>query len=59
MRFAADALNESYFGWDKARFARAGDHNLLRARGQASLADAVSTARADAERRLVAARTRH
>lgn len=57
MRFAADALNESYFGWDRARFARAGDHNLLRARGQASLARAVAAARPDAERRLSAART--
>jgi Ser/Thr protein kinase RdoA (MazF antagonist) len=36
-RFAADALAESYFGWDPARFASAGDHNLTRARGQLSL----------------------
>ncbi len=36
-RFAADALNESYFLWDRARFQRAGEHNLLRARGQWSL----------------------
>ncbi len=33
-RFAADALNESYFGFDARRFAAAGEHNLLRARGQ-------------------------
>lgn len=37
-RFAADALNESYFGWDRARFATRGEHNLLRARAQLLLA---------------------
>lgn len=36
-RFAADALNESYFGWDPARFPGRGEHNLVRARGQLSL----------------------
>lgn len=40
-RFAADAINESYFGWNSAAFASRGDHNLLRARGQASLARSV------------------
>jgi Ser/Thr protein kinase RdoA (MazF antagonist) len=43
-RFAADALRESYFGWDRARFPAAGEHNLLRARGQWSLAQAVDAA---------------
>ena len=33
-RFAADALAESYFGWDAARFATRGEHNLVRARNQ-------------------------
>lgn len=33
-RFAADALRECYFGWDRGRFPAAGEHNLLRARGQ-------------------------
>lgn len=37
-RFAADALNERYFGWDSTRFATRGDHNLLRARAQLLLA---------------------
>lgn len=37
-RFAADALNERYFGWDAGRFATRGDHNLLRARAQLLLA---------------------
>jgi len=36
-RFAADAVNESYFGWNPARFAGRGEHNLVRARGQLSL----------------------
>jgi aminoglycoside phosphotransferase (APT) family kinase protein len=36
-RFAADALCESYFGWDDARYPAAGEHNLARARGQWSL----------------------
>jgi thiamine kinase-like enzyme len=36
-RFAADALDESYFGWNAARFPSRGDHNLVRARGQWSL----------------------
>ena len=36
-RFAADALNETYFGWDQTRFASAGEHNLVRAQGQWAL----------------------
>jgi len=36
-RFAADALREAYFGWDRARFPAAGEHNLLRAQGQWAL----------------------
>ncbi len=36
-RFAADALRERYFGWDPARFPAAGEHHLLRARGQWAL----------------------
>lgn len=58
MRFATDALEESYFGWDEARFATRGDHNLVRARGQAALAAAVHRARTEAERRLARARER-
>ena len=48
-RFAADALAESYFGWDPARFSTRGEHNLLRARGQLSLASAVHAERAAAD----------
>jgi Ser/Thr protein kinase RdoA (MazF antagonist) len=54
-RFAADALRESYFGWDPTSFTTRGDHNLTRALGQASLAAAVEQARPHAERRLSAA----
>jgi len=36
-RFATDALEECYFGWDEQRFESDAEHNLLRARGQLSL----------------------
>lgn len=42
-RFLVDALEENYFGWDTARYASRGAHNLARARGQ--LAAAVSLLR--------------
>ena len=51
-RFAADALFESYFGWDAARFAGRGEHNLVRARGQWSLHEALRASRAERERML-------
>jgi Ser/Thr protein kinase RdoA (MazF antagonist) len=47
-RFAADALNESYFGWDPTRFATRGEHNELRARGQVSLARSLARVESDA-----------
>jgi Ser/Thr protein kinase RdoA (MazF antagonist) len=40
-RFCRDALEESYFGWDRARFPSASEHNLLRARAQLALAHSV------------------
>ncbi len=46
-RFAADALRESYFGWDPARFASRGEHNLIRALGQWSLHEQARAARAE------------
>lgn len=49
MRFAADALAESYFGWDPERFDSAGEHNLHRARVQLGLARSVGAARIEAE----------
>ncbi len=36
-RFAADALNESYFEWNRRDFESCGQHNLVRACGQLSL----------------------
>jgi Ser/Thr protein kinase RdoA (MazF antagonist) len=44
-RFAGDALAESYFGWDSQRFPGRGEHNLLRARGQFSLYQALAASR--------------
>ena len=40
-RFAADALQESYFGWNKARFDNASRHNQIRAAGQLCLAEKI------------------
>ncbi|MFT5459337.1 MAG: Ser/Thr protein kinase RdoA (MazF antagonist) [Myxococcota bacterium] len=47
-RFARDALEERYFGWNP-RFGGRGEHNLLRARGQAALAASVRQQRGAAE----------
>jgi len=51
-RFCADALRESYFGWDPERFAGHGEHNLVRARGQLDLHRQVREARAERARVL-------
>lgn len=56
-RFAADALDESYFGWCPERFASRGDHNLARARGQLALAAAVRQSRGAALHLLAKARS--
>jgi Ser/Thr protein kinase RdoA (MazF antagonist) len=50
-RFARDALEESYFGFNP-RYGGRGEHNLLRARGQLALARAIREAAPEAERRL-------
>ncbi len=47
-RFAADAVNERYFGWSPGYGGR-GEHCLLRARGQASLAATVRARRGELE----------
>lgn len=44
-RFAADALRESYFGWDPAVAPTRGEHNLRRAKAQAALGAQVAAAR--------------
>ncbi len=36
-RFTADMLCESYFGWDRSRYARAGEHHCMRARAHLDL----------------------
>lgn len=46
-RFAADALEESYFGWDAERFPARGEHNLVRAQSQWSLHAQVMAARTE------------
>jgi len=48
-RFAADALNECYFGWDSKRFESRGAHNLLRAEVQFGLASALMNQREAAQ----------
>ena len=40
-RFAADALQENYFGWDSTRYETASEHNQVRAAGQLRVADSV------------------
>jgi Ser/Thr protein kinase RdoA (MazF antagonist) len=40
-RFCADALRESYFGWNRARYESASAHNQARVRGQLLLADGI------------------
>jgi Ser/Thr protein kinase RdoA (MazF antagonist) len=40
-RFCVDAFEDRYFGWDCGRFASRPEHNLMRARGQLSLARSV------------------
>ena len=47
-RFAADALNEAYFGWSPERFASRGDHNLARASNQLAAARDLDRQRAAA-----------
>ena len=54
-RFAADALNESYFGWDATRFGSRSEHNLVRAIGQLELARALWRRFDDAEATVEAA----
>lgn len=54
-RFAADALLERYFGWDPSRHPSRGAHNLVRARGQWSLARSVLADRAGLDARVAAA----
>jgi Ser/Thr protein kinase RdoA (MazF antagonist) len=47
-RFAVDAFDDSYFGWDPSRFASRRAHNLVRARGQLALGLSVRAQRDEA-----------
>jgi hypothetical protein len=47
-RFAVDAFDGSYFGWDPSRFPSRRAHNLVRARGQLALGLSVRAQRSDA-----------
>lgn len=49
-RFCADALNESYFGWNPDKFASRSGHNLARAASQLSLATSVAQQRPELEK---------
>lgn len=40
-RFLTDALTETYFGWDAARYPARGEHNLARARAQLGCAESL------------------
>jgi Ser/Thr protein kinase RdoA (MazF antagonist) len=51
-RFAADAINECYFGWNPDVAPGRGEHSLLRAKGQFCLAQSVRAQRAKMERVL-------
>jgi hypothetical protein len=46
-RFVADALFESYFGWDAQRFGSRSEHNLVRGRGQLALHEAFIATRSE------------
>jgi Ser/Thr protein kinase RdoA (MazF antagonist) len=48
-RFCADALRESYFGWDPRRFPSRSEHNQVRARSQLSAARSLVDQRTAAE----------
>jgi Ser/Thr protein kinase RdoA (MazF antagonist) len=49
-RFLGDALYESYFGWDPARYETRGDHNLARGRAMWELYQSVKKNQRHAER---------
>lgn len=46
-RYAADVVIDRYWGWDDTRFKSRREHNVVRARGQLSLARAVRAQRAE------------
>jgi Ser/Thr protein kinase RdoA (MazF antagonist) len=48
-RFCADALYESYFGWNADKFSSRGEHNLARAKSQLALSVSVCDQRLELE----------
>lgn len=48
-RFALDAVEDRYFGWDSTRYASRVEHNRVRARAQLALARSVRDRRAELE----------
>lgn len=49
-RFCADALNESYFGWNPERFASRSEHNQARAASQLHVAESLAAQRSELEK---------
>ena len=56
-RFATDAFNECYFGWDATRFADRSTHNQVRAAGQLALSKSLHDHQAEAEAIVIRAFT--
>jgi Ser/Thr protein kinase RdoA (MazF antagonist) len=54
-RFCADALRESYFGWNRARYESASAHNQARVHGQLLLAESIRAQLAELEAKTVEA----
>jgi Ser/Thr protein kinase RdoA (MazF antagonist) len=54
-RFCADALNESYFAWDRERFPTASAHNQARTRNQLKLARSILAQREQLNAEVAAA----
>ena len=54
-RFCADALHESYFGWNRARYDSASAHNQARVHGQLKLAAGIRAELAALEDKTAAA----
>jgi Ser/Thr protein kinase RdoA (MazF antagonist) len=54
-RFCADALRESYFGWNRARYESASAHNQARVQGQLQLAEDIRSQLAELEDKTAAA----
>jgi Ser/Thr protein kinase RdoA (MazF antagonist) len=54
-RFCADALRESYFGWNRARYESASAHNQARVHGQLKLAAGIRAELAELEDKTAAA----